>query len=180
MRLMLIWMALGLMVARATTLSVVQIFEPISLHGTDVDSALNASGEALRATVLSRPMVLSGAFPECLVEAVRNTHEMPSNDPNYDVREANLMLLCKVGIGAKVEDTGLKVTLDVTNLAIPEEVDLTAKQVLRLVIVAVRKTLEIYQQPQSGALKVDVVIVGTTPENEALKELESSFLLQGS
>jgi hypothetical protein len=180
MRLILFLFLLGIGGLKATTLSVVPVFEPISLEGTDVDAALNASGEALRATVLSRPMVLSGAFPECLVEAIRTPHVMPSNDPGYDVREANLMLLCKLGIGAKVEDTGLTVTLDVTNLAIPEEVDLTAKQVLRLVILAVRKTLELYQEPQVGSLKVDVVIVGTTPENEVLKDLESSFLLEGS
>ena len=177
---MLLLMALGLSCVKATTLSVLPVFEPISLHGTDVDAALSDSGEALRATVLSRPMVLSGAFPECLIESIRTPHELPSNDPNYAVGEANLMLLCKVGIGAKVDDAGLKVTLDVTHLAIPDEVDLTAKQVLRLVILAVRKTLEVYQQPQAGSLKVDIGIVGTTPDNEGLKDLECAFLLEGS
>ena len=60
--------------AGATTISVVPIFEPLSLHGTDVDEAISDTGEALQACVMSRPMAMTGAFPEVLVDAIRSTH----------------------------------------------------------------------------------------------------------
>ena len=56
----------------ATTITVVPIYEPLSLHGTDADGDLSDVGEALRATVMPRPMALSGAFPETLVDSIRS------------------------------------------------------------------------------------------------------------
>ena len=61
--------------AFATTISVVPVYEPISLHGSDVDDIISDTGEALQATVLSRPMALTGAFPEDLVAAIRTIDE---------------------------------------------------------------------------------------------------------
>ncbi len=58
--------------ASATTLEVLQVFQPISLHGTDVDYEFE--GEHVRARVFSRPMVLSVAMPETLVAAIASLH----------------------------------------------------------------------------------------------------------
>ena len=91
----------------ATTISVVPVHEPLSLHGTDVDDIISDTGEVLQATVLARPMALSGAFPEVLVESIRTPHPIPTNNPNYKVAEANLLVLCNITIGAEMTEKGL-------------------------------------------------------------------------
>ena len=166
--------------AFATTLSLVSVFEPISLHGTDVDDAVSKSGETLQAAVVARPMVLSGALPETLVEAVRTPHAMPSNDPNYTVEEVNLLELCRIGVTAEIEDGWLEVRLDVSKRAIPEEVKLTIRQVLELGFRAVRSTLELYQKPQHEPLKVRLRVAGTDEGTASLKDLDAEFELEGS
>lgn len=163
----------------ATTISVVPVFEPISLHDTDVDEVITDTGEALQATVISRPMALTGAFPETLIESIRTPHKLPNNNPNYDVEEVNLLVLCNIGISAELTDDGLTVKFDVAKLSIPEGVDLTVRQVLKLGIVAVRKTLEIYQTPQPDPLVVKIRIVGTDEGTVSLTDLDSEFELEG-
>lgn len=165
--------------AGGTTISVVAVFEPLSLHGTDVDGDITESGEALQAAVLSRPMALTGAFPEDLVEAVRSPHLIPSNNPNYQVPEANLLILCGISLSAETTDDELQVSIDISKLAIPEEVDLTSRQVIKLILVAIRKTLEAYQDGQTDSLKVKIVLDGAVAEKASLNDLGTEFELPG-
>lgn len=165
--------------APGTTLSVVSVFEPLSMHGTDVDAGITDTGEALQATVESRPMALTGAMPEVLVEAIRTPHRFPSNNPNYKVEEVNLLVVCRIGISAEIEEEGLRVALDVSGLTVPEPVDLTARQVIKLALVAIRKTLEAYQRPQIQPLKVRVVIEGTDEGSASLADLATVYTLEG-
>ena len=153
----------------------VPIFEPLSLHGTDGDEAISEIGEALQAAVMSRPMALTGAFPETLVDAICSPHLIPTNNPNYHVKEANLLVLCNVAISAEMAESGLLVHFDIAKLAIPPEVDLTSRQVLKLALVALRKTLEAYQIQQQQPLKVTVVVEGADEGKAALRELGVKF-----
>ncbi|MEK7950046.1 hypothetical protein [Luteolibacter soli] len=178
MKPLLLLLALALPVV-ATTISVVPIHEPLSMHGTDVDEGITETGEALQATVTARPMALSGAFPEALVEAIRTPHKFPTNSPNYKVDEVNLLVLCNVGITAEGKDDGLHVALNVSHLAVPEGVDLTARQVLKLALVAIHKTLEDYQGPQMAPLHVHVAIEGVSDDTASLKDLETTYKLEG-
>lgn len=161
----------------ATTISVVPVFEPLSMHDTDVDADISDIGEALQATVESRPMALTGAMPEVLIEAIRTPHRFPSNNPNYKVEEVNLLVICNIGITAEAREEGLHVALNVAQLAVPEPVDLTGRQVLKLALVAIRKTLEEYQRPQTEPLKVQVVIEGTDEGSASLSDLGTAYTL---
>ncbi len=161
----------------ATTIMVVPVFEPLSLHGTDGDEAISDTGEALQACVMSRPMALTGAFPETLVDAIRSPHLIPTNNPNYKVQEANLLVIANIGIGAEINSDGLVVRFDVSQLAIPPTVDLTARQILKLAIVALRKTLEEYQRPQTHPLAVSLVIEGADEAKAGLRELNAKFVI---
>lgn len=176
MKLLITLLALTLPLG-ATTISVVPVFEPLSMHGTDVDDAITEIGEALQATVASRPMALTGAFPEVLVEAIRSTHKFPSNNPNYKIEEVNLLILCNIGITAETKEDGLAIALNVAGLTIPDEVDLTGRQALKLALVAIRKTLEAYQQPQTDPLVVNISIEGVDDGTASLKDLAVSFTL---
>ena len=168
----LMWVTTG-----ATTIMVVPVFEPLSLHGTDGDEAISDTDEALQAAVMSRPMAMTGAFPEVLVDAIRSPHLIPTNNPNYKVQEANLLVICNIGISGEMTTEGLTVRLDVAELAIPPDVDLTSRQILKLAIVAIRKTLEEYQRPQSTALNVTLIIEGTDEKKSGLRELDSTFVI---
>ncbi len=161
----------------ATTIMVVPIFEPLSLHGTDGDEAISEIGSALQASVMPRPMALTGAFPETLVDAIRSPHLIPTNNPNYKVQEANLLVLCNVGISGEMKDDVLTVRLDVAQLAIPPDVDLTTRQILNLAIIALRKTLDEYQRPQTQPLSVTVIIDGTDEAKASLRDLGTQFVI---
>lgn len=163
--------------AAATTITVVPVFEPLSLHGTDGDEAITDIGEALQASVMSRPMALTGAFPEVLMDAIRSPHLIPTNNPNYKVQEANLLVICNVGIGGEIIDDVLIVKLDVAQLTIPEDVDLTTRQILKLAIIAVRKTLEAYQRPQTQPLSVEIIIDGADEAKASLRDLGGKFVV---
>lgn len=165
----------------ATTILVVPVFEPISLRGTDGDDVVSDTGDALQATVMSRPMALSGAYPEALIDAIRSPHMIPGNNPNYKVQEANLLVLCNIGVSGTLDKAQhLTVRLDVSQLAIPAEVDLTARQILKLTIVAVRRTLEEYQRQQTQPLQVNLIIEGTDQNNSTLQELATKFPVGGA
>ncbi len=168
----LLWSA-----ARATTIMVVPVFEPLSLHGTDGDEAISDTGGALQASVMSRPMAMTGAFPEVLMDAIRSPHLIPTNNPNYKVQETNLLVLCNIGISGTMTAEGLTVRLDVAQLAIPPDVDLTSRQILKLTIVAVRKTLEEYQRPQTQPLAVTLVIEGADEAKASLRDLGNRFVV---
>lgn len=166
--------------AWSTTITVVPIFEPISLHGTDGDEAISEIGEALQASVMSRPMALTGAFPEVLVDAIRSPHLIPTNNPNYKIQEANLLVLCNIGISGEIIDGELTVRLDISELAIPADVDLTTRQILNLAIIALRKTLDAYQGQQIQPLTVNLLIEGAEEGKAALRDLSSKFEISGA
>jgi hypothetical protein len=168
----LLWTA-----ARATTIMVVPVFEPLSLQGTDGDEAVSDTGATLQACVMSRPMAMTGAFPEVLVDAIRSPHLIPTNHPNYKVQETNLLVLCNVGISGVMSSTGLSVRLDVAQLSIPPDVDLTSRQILKLTIVALKKTLEEYQRPQTQPLTVTLTIEGADEAKANLRELATRFVI---
>lgn len=161
----------------ATTISVVPIYEPLTLHGTDTGDIITDIGEALQATVMPRPMALTGAIPEALVEAIRTPHPIPTNAENYKVKEANLLVLCNLTLAAEMTEEGMTVTLDISKIAIPEDVDMTARQLIRITFAALQKTLEVYQQQQTNPLHVDIKITGTTENNLTLRELEATFIV---
>ena len=165
--------------AFATTIMVVPVFEPLSLYGTDGDEVVSEIGEALQAAVLPRPMALTGAFPEVLVDAIRSPHLIPTNNPNYKVQEANLLVLCNVGISGEMAENGLTVKLNVSQLAIPPDVDLTSRQILNLAIVALRKTLAEYQRPQTLPLAVTLIIEGADDAKASLRDLGAKFVIAG-
>ena len=163
--------------ASATTLEVLRVFQPLSLHGTDVDH--DFKGEVLQAQIYSRPMVLSGAMPENLVLAVATPHQMPAT-VNYDGNECNLLTLFQIevtGILAKLGE--LKVAFNLAKMKAPEDVELPIRTVLQLSIKALKKTLEDYHHPENKPLKVEIVIEGTTLKNSSLRDLGGRFIVTG-
>lgn len=160
--------------ASGTTLDVLQVFQPLSLHGTDVDHKFE--GEHIQARVFSRPMVLSGAMPEGLVAAIATPHSMPASE-NYKVKESNLLVLYNVAMDAALEDGSLVVTFDLSELKAPEGVELPIRVVLRLAIASLKQTLSDFHHAENEPLKVSLVIAGTTKGNASLRDLALPFVI---
>jgi hypothetical protein len=72
-------------------------------------------------------------------------------------------------------EEGLLVRFDVSQLEIPAEVDLTSRQVLKLAVVSIRRTLEAYQSPQPQALPVSIVVEGVDEGKAPLRDLAVKF-----
>lgn len=163
--------------ASAITVEVVRLYQPVSLHDTDGVGDEEDGEDPIQAAVLSRPMAISGAMPEDLVKAVAMPHKILSNTPAYAVEEVNLLILCKVALSAEMKGEKLLVRLDVQNLEIPGDLDLTGRQVVRLAIKAVRQTLMDYFKHAKGEdpIEVSVGVIGTDEGNAALKDLAVRF-----
>ena len=144
MRIILTLLAASACFASATTLEVLRVFQPLSLHGTDVDHEFK--GEAVQAHIFARPMVLSGAMPENLVLAVATPHRMPAIF-NYDVNECNLLTLFQIEISGIMGDSGeLEVAFDLTKMQAPDGVDLSIRTVLSLSIQALIFALDYFHE----------------------------------
>ncbi|MFP6855930.1 MAG: hypothetical protein VCA73_01555 [Roseibacillus sp.] len=163
--------------ASAVTLEVVKLYQPLSLHNTDGVGEEQEGEEPIQAAVLSRPFAISGAIPEDLVKAVATPHKISSNTPAYDVKDANLLNLCKVALTAEMKNQKLLVRLDVSKLELPEDLDLTGRQVVRLSINAIRRTLKDYfrEIEEEEAFEVSIGVIGTNEGNAALEDMAVRF-----
>ncbi|NNC90381.1 MAG: hypothetical protein HKN82_18150 [Akkermansiaceae bacterium] len=181
MRTEILAVLLGCLPVAASTIEVVRLFQPLSLHGTDGSGDEDEAGEPLQAAVMPRPFALGGAIPEDLVKAVARPCEIGTNSPGYEVQESNLIILCGIGLAVSFEEESetLVVTFDVKELSIPEDVDLTARQVLKLSIRAVQRSLEDYFSHGEHTLKWKVAITGTKDGNASLKNMGKEFLIAG-
>ena len=107
--------------ASATTLEVLRVLQPLSLHGTGV--AHECKGEAIQAPTFARALVVSGAMPENLVLAVATPHRMPATF-NYDVNECNLLALFQIELSGIMSNSGeLKVVFNLTKMHAPEGIE---------------------------------------------------------
>ena len=159
-----------------STIEVVNLYQPLSLHGTDGAVEFEGEPEALQAAVLARPFAVSGAIPEDLVKAISAPYRIASNNPAYDVKDANLLNLAKITLTTEMRGERLLVRFNVSKLAIPEEVDLSARQILKLAITSVRRTMKSYFRGDAAVpLEVSIGIVGTNESNASLEDLAVRF-----
>ncbi|MCH2063720.1 MAG: hypothetical protein MK194_08345 [Roseibacillus sp.] len=167
-------------IVSGVTLEVVNLYQPLSLHGTDGVGESLGEDDPVQAAVMSRPYAVTGAMPEDLVKAVGSPHRITSNGDGYVVEDANLLNLCKIELSAEMKNTRLLVRLDVSKLELPEELDLTARQVVTLSIVAIEYTLKDYfRNSKDEDLRVSIGVKGTNEGNEALKNLARRLTLGG-
>ncbi|HBM79159.1 MAG TPA: hypothetical protein DD438_13710 [Verrucomicrobiales bacterium] len=162
----------------AVTLEVVELYQPLSLHRTDGVGETLGEEDPVQAGVFARPYAVTGAMPEDLVKAVAAPHRIATNSEGYEVEDANLLNLCGVALSSEMKVNRLLVRFDMGNFKLPEDLDLSARQVIQLSIIAVERTLRSYfRNFKDEVLSVSIGIIGTTDGNESLKELAKRFRL---
>ncbi len=167
-RLILILFSLSASASLASVREVVTVFQALSYHGTD--SVEEVDGELFQAGVQSFPLIVSGAMPEVMVEAIARPHRLPSLG-EYRFKENNLLVLCKIALRAEMKDKELRVSFDVSKLSLPEEVECSARTVLSMAIKALDQTLRSYAHRSDEKTAYRVEIIGTNDKNESLKNL---------
>jgi len=154
------------------TLEVCQVYQPLSLHGTDVVTEFQ--GSQIQAGIFSNPAVLSGAMPESLISAVGAPYRFAPSD-HFKVPESNLLVLCGISLRAAGSEGEVVAVFDLTRLSMPGDVELSVHTVLTLAIEALKKTLRAYQDPQNDAVMVRVEIRGTKEGTASLQSLSERF-----
>lgn len=163
----------------AVTVEVVNLHQPLSFHYTDGIGEELKGEDPIQAGVMARPYAITGAMPEDLVKAIAEPHKIPANAKAYDVEDANLLNLCKVGLSVERKSGKLLVRLDVSKFEMPEDLDLTARQVVKLSILAIERTLKDYfkKMIEEEAFEVSIGVNGTNEGNASLKDLAVRFKL---
>ena len=160
----------------AITTEVVRVFVPLSFHETDTAIETGPAGELVQARVVTRTMVLSGAFPEDLVKAVALPYQLPSNNSHYKVPDANLVALCGLTIDCTREGSLVEVNIDCQGMKSPDFLELELKQVLEMTIESVRRTLRTYyRENEHEPFECYLTLSSLTAEQVELKALETHF-----
>ena len=160
----------------AVTKEVVRVFQPVSYHDTDSATEFGVKGELVQAAVVDRAVVLSGAFPEDLVKAVEMPFRFQSNNPTYQVKETNLVVLSGLELEVTRENDSVEVTIDCSQFKVPELVELSEKQILTMTIEAIRRTIRVYYQDNAHeSFECRVRLTGLGDEQKDLQSLDSDF-----
>lgn len=110
---------------------IAEIAQPLSLLGTDADDDPLGDGESLAATIASRPTVVGGAFPECVVAAMALPHHV-AGAPEGFPEESNLIILVGAVLTAEWGEEFHTVTADFSSAKVPDELGLSLLQVMQL------------------------------------------------
>lgn len=172
MRKVIFLLALCCSVSFGITLEVCQVHKALSLHGTDVVAEFK--GEQIQAGIYPSPVVLFGAMPEALINAVGAPYRFPPSE-QFKLPESNLLVLCGITLSAEHEGEEMVAVFDLSKLSIPEEVDLTAYTIMTLSIEALKRTLIDYQDPENDPVKIRIEIRGTSKGTASLKSLSEKF-----
>lgn len=160
----------------AVTKEVVRVFQPLSLHYTDSATEFGPEGKLLQAEVVALPMVLSGAFPEDLVKAVGEPHKFQTNNPDYDVPEVNLLVLCGLRLEVDCEASQLEIVLDCSKMQTPDFLEIEISTVIEMTLESLRRTLRLYYRDGGHeGFACHVTLSGLPEDAGELKKLERSF-----
>lgn len=162
----------------ASTLSVHEVWQPLSLHGTDVDGVSVAKDSGVKfAVVMSRPMVISGAMPENLVHAVALPHRMPAIGL-YRVPEANLVQLYNIQVVSEYRDKVLQITMDLTHVKTKKGMEIGLLNSVKLTIRAIKSTLKSYAMEYLREdMSVRIKLVLPEKSDPRFLELNQEFIL---
>lgn len=120
--------------------SLVEVYQPTSLLGTDLDGDPLGTGESLAATIVARPVIIGGAFPESPVHAVSLPHKI-AGAPEGFPEESNLIVIVGGRVHAEWGQTEHRIIADFSKAKVPENLGVTIIQVMKLTAICLQKTL---------------------------------------
>lgn len=98
------------------------------------------TGESITAMIVSRPVLVGGAFPEGPVHAISLPHRIAGAGKNFP-DESNLIVLVGGKVHAEHGDKGHKIVADFSHAKMPDNLGVTLLQVMKLTALCLQKTL---------------------------------------
>lgn len=120
--------------------SLMQVYQPTSLLGTEMDGDPLGTGESIAATIVSRPVLVGGAFPESPVHAISIPHRIAGAGESFP-KESNLIVLVGGRIHAEYGDKEHRIIADFSKAKVPENLGVTLIQVMKITASCLYKTL---------------------------------------
>lgn len=120
--------------------SLIEVYQPTSLLGTELDGDPLGSGESLAATIVSRPVLIGGAFPEDPVYAVSIPHKIAGAPVGFP-EESNLIVIVGGKVGAEWGQKEDQIIADFSKAKVPENLGVTLIQVMKMTALCLQKTL---------------------------------------
>lgn len=142
----------------------IEVFQPTSLLGTELDSDPFENGESLPATIVSRPVIVEGAVPEGVVHAISLPHRIAGASENFP-NESNLVVLVGGSVYAEYGEKEHQVFADFSKAKLPDNLGVTMMQVMKLTGICLQKTLV-------GTSQKSIRITWIAPEGVSLMEAE--------
>jgi hypothetical protein len=120
--------------------SLMQVYQPTSLLGTEMDGNPLGTGESICAIIVSRPVLVGGAFPESPVDAISLPHRIAGAGKNFP-DESNLIVMVGGRVHAEYGDKEHRIIADFSKAKVPENLGVTLLQVMKLTALCLNKTL---------------------------------------
>lgn len=120
--------------------SLIDAYQPTSLLGTEGDADPLGTGEPIAATIVSRPVIIGGAFPESPVHAVSLPHKIAGATEGFP-EESNLIVIVGGDVYAEWGQTEDRIIADFSKSKVPENLGVTLIQVMKMTAVCLEKTL---------------------------------------
>ncbi len=117
-----------------------QVYQPTSLLGTELDGDPLDTGESICATIVSRPVLIGGAFPESPVHAISLPHRIAGAGKSFP-DESNLIVLVGGRVYAEHGDKEHRITADFSKAEVPKNLGVTLVQVMKMTALCLHKTL---------------------------------------
>lgn len=125
--------------------SLMQVYQPTSLLGTEMDGDPLGNGESITATIVSRPILVGGAFPESPVHAISLPHRIAGSGGSFP-EESNLIVLVGGRVHAEYGEKEHRIIADFSKAKMPENLGVTLVQVMKMTALCLQKTLGTQQE----------------------------------
>jgi hypothetical protein len=125
---------------------IAEIFQPTSLLGTESDDEPLKDGQIMAATILSRPILVAGAFPESPVAAMCLPHKITGATAGFP-EESNLIVLVGAKIDAEFGEKFHTVTADFSHARASDDLGVTLLQVMQLSAECLQRNLQRSSMP---------------------------------
>ena len=120
--------------------SLIDAYQPTSLLGTEGEGDPLGTGEYMAATIVSRPVIIGGAFPESPVHAISLPHKIAGATEGFP-EESNLIVIVGANVHAEWGQTEDHIIADFSKAKVPENLGVTLIQVMKMTAVCLLKTL---------------------------------------
>lgn len=125
---------------------IAEIFQPTSLLSTESDDEPLKDGQIMAATILSRPILVAGAFPESPVAAMCLPHKITGAPAGFP-EESNLIVLVGAKIDAEFGEKFHTVTADFSHARASDDLGVTLLQVMQLSAECLQRNLQRSSMP---------------------------------